>query len=206
MKFSAFTSQNRRIMEAELIEEKTIPKGAFNGLTMTKEDFLTWRPDDEPFVYEFNDGIIESKPGMKQNETKIIRNIEDKFYETTAFRQKSRLFTEVDCWVTERQMRRPDMALYSNEQIERMDEGGREMPAFVIEIISEYDEFGQMNTKLREYFAAGVQVIWWVVPGFDMVHVFTSPKAITIATDTDPLSAVPALTDFNATVEDIFGR
>lgn len=193
-------------METELIEEKAIPKGTYDGLIMSKEDFLTWQPDDEPFVYEFNNGIIESKPGMKQSETKIIRNIEEIFYETVAFRKRSRLFTEVDCWVTERQMRRPDMALYTNEQIDRMDEGEREIPAFVIEIISEYDEFGQMNTKLREYFAAGVQVVWWVVPGFDMVHMFTSPKAITIATDDDSISAMPILPDFNATVRDVFGR
>lgn len=193
-------------MEAELIEEKTIPKGTFDGLTMSKEDFLTWRPDDEPFIYEFNDGIIESKPGMKQNEAKIVKRIARIFQDSIAYTEGAEMLTEFDCWVTERQMRRPDMALYSNEQIERMDEGGREIPAFVIEIISEYDEFGQMNTKLREYFAAGVQAIWWVVPGFDMVHVFTSPKAITIATDIDPLNAMPALTDFNLTVQDIFGR
>ena len=193
-------------METELIEEKVIPKGTYDGLTMSKEDFLTWRPDDEPFVYEFNDGIIESKPGMKQNEAKIVRNIEDNFYETTAFRQRSRLLTEFDCWVTERQMRRPDMALYTNEQIDRMGEGKREIPTFVIEIISEYDEFGQMNTKLREYFAAGVQVVWWIVPGFDMVHAFTSPKTITIATDDDALSMMPVLPDFNANVRGIFGR
>lgn len=92
------------------------------------------------------------------------------------------------------------MALYANEQINRMDEGGREIPMLVIEMISEYDEFGQMNTKLREYFAAGVQVVWWVVPGFNMVHVFTSPKAIVIATDDDLLSAAPALPDVNASM------
>ncbi len=32
---------NQRIMEAELIEEKTIPKGTYDGLILSKEDFLT---------------------------------------------------------------------------------------------------------------------------------------------------------------------
>lgn len=60
-------------MEIELFEEKAIPKGTYHGLATTKEDFLRWKPEDEPFTYEFNDGIIESKPGMKQNEAKIVK-------------------------------------------------------------------------------------------------------------------------------------
>lgn len=37
MKFNTFMFQNQQVMEAELIEEKAIPKGAFDGVTPSKE-------------------------------------------------------------------------------------------------------------------------------------------------------------------------
>jgi hypothetical protein len=103
--------QTSHAMESELIEkDKAIPKGAFHELAMNKGDFLTWEPTDEPFTYEFNNGIIESKPGTKQNEAKIVKRIARLFQTTTAFLQGAELLTESDCRVTERQMHRPDMA------------------------------------------------------------------------------------------------
>ena len=194
-------------MISELIDDETkaIPKGIYDGLRMTKEGFLTWQPgQDELFVYEFNNGTIESTPGMRQDEARIVKRIIRGFSQTAAYSKGSELFTEFDCWVTETQMRRPDLALYRNEQINRMNAQGREIPSFVIEVISEYDEFGKMNAKLREYFAADVQVVWWVVPVFKMVYVFTSPKTVVIATDQDSLNAGAALSDLQLTVEEIF--
>ena len=96
------------------------------------------------------------------------------------------------------------MAFYTDAQIRAMAADERQLPAFVIEVISEYDEFGRMIQKLREYFAAGVLSVWWVVPEFQMVYQFTSPKTVTIATDDDALSAALALTDLNPTVNGIF--
>jgi Uma2 family endonuclease len=192
-------------METLLEEDEKISiRGAFDGLRMTKANFLSWQVDDEPFVYEFNNEILESKPGMKQNEAQIVKRIARAFLSTNAQQQGAELLTEFDCWVTESQMRRPDMAFYTDAQIRAMAADERQLPAFVIEVISEYDEFGRMTQKLREYFAAGVLSVWWVVPEFQMVYQFTSPKTVTIATDDDALSAAPALTDLILTANGIF--
>ena len=71
-------------METLIEDERISIRGAFDGVRMTKGEFLSWQVDDESFVYEFNDGILKSKPGMKQNEVQIVRTIEDAFYETAA--------------------------------------------------------------------------------------------------------------------------
>ena len=58
---------------------------------------------------------------------------------------------EVECWVTEKQMRRPDFSFYTEEQGRQLAAGNRAIPAFVVELISEYDTIRTTETKLREY-------------------------------------------------------
>lgn len=111
---------------------------------------------------------------------------------------------EADCWLTESQMRRPDLSFYTEAQIGQLAAGERVIPAFVIELISEYDVHYRTGNKLREYFEAGVKVVWWVLPPFKTVEVYTSPKTVVIASDADSISAAPALPDFTMTVEDLF--
>lgn len=188
-----------------LTEDKVLSRGQHHGLRVAKDAFLRWAPaDDEPFIYEFNDGVIESKPAMKQAEAYVIRNIEDAFSQTQAFRERSRLLTEMECWVTDKQMRRPDMALYTGDQIRQMALNVNQIPAFVIELTSQYDDYQKGLAKLREYFAAGVQAVWYVFPDERLVYAYTAPKLVVISSDTDILSAAPALTDLALTVDALF--
>lgn len=112
---------------------------------------------------------------------------------------------EADCWLTGKQMRRPDASFYSGEQLVALARGEQPISAFVIERISEFDENYKTAGKLREYFEAGVQVVWWVYPPFKTVEVYTSPKTVLIATDDDFVSAAPAVPDFGMKVSELFG-
>ncbi len=191
-------------METLTIEavREGVPKYA--GLSLSKADFLQWESDDD-FFYEWNDGILEPMKGMQQNELFIISNIEDKFFETETFKKKKgRLFSEIDCWLTEKQMRRPDMAFYTAEQIKDTAQNKVAIPSFVVEIISEHDDIRKAEIKLREYFKAGVQVVWRVLPEVDSVYVFTSPKTVGIYSDTDIITAAPAIPDLTMAAEDLF--
>lgn len=172
---------------------------------MSKEDFLHWESDD-PFVYEWNNGILEPTIGMKQNEMLISVLIENAFYQTQTFRNGGRLRAEVDCWVTDKQMRRPDLAFYTDEQIRKASQGERVIPAFVIEIISEFDDIIKVEKKLIEYFQAGVKVVWRVVGEIKTVYVYTSPKTITVCTHNDTINAAPAVSDFQLTASELFAE
>jgi Uma2 family endonuclease len=187
------------------LAEDILVAGRYEGLSVTKETFLQWSPpNDEPFVYEFVNGLIESKPGMQQKEAYIVRNLEDAFYQTEAFHRRSRLLSEIDCWLQPRQMRRPDMALYTADQIGLMAAGINQIPAFVVELTSQHDYFRKGLTKLREYFTAGVEIVWYVFPDEETVYAYTAIKQVTICSDVDLLPIPTALAGLQLTAEGLF--
>lgn len=175
----------------------------YAGQRMEKANFLAWQSDDA-FVYEWNKGILEPTAGMKQEELYIIQRICRKFTGTSAYSEYAELIPEIDCWVTESQMRRPDLAYYTAEQIKQAATGESVLPAFVVEIISQFDDLTKVEKKLLEYFRAGVQVVWRVIPEIKTVYVFTSPKTVTICTDEDLISAAPVIPDLQLTVAALF--
>ena len=180
-----------------------VPKYA--GQTMEKADFLRWESDDN-YVYEFNNGVLEPTTSRKQEEVYLLNALENQFFQTNAFHEGGRLRAEVDVWVSDKQMRRPDVLFFTKSQFVKMAAGENAMPAFVAELVSENDDARKYIKKLHEYFQAGVQVVWLVFPDDYTVYVYTSPKTVTICTDIDVLSASPALPELQMTVNDLFKR
>lgn len=180
-----------------------VPKYA--GHRMTKANFLRWESDDN-YVYEFNDGILEPTTGIRQDEILMLKRLTRRFQQTNAYEQEGELVAEVDVWVTEKQQRRPDIAYYTASQLCLTAIGESVIPDFVIELASEGDVEQKSFIKLHEYFAAGVQVVWWVYPLYKEVYVYTSPKTVTICTDDDVLSAAPALPELTMTVAELFRK
>ena len=180
-----------------------LPKYA--GQTMPKADFLRWQSDDN-YVYEYNNGTLDPTTGMRQDENYLLTNLENAFFDTASFQNGSRLRTELDTWLTGTQMHRPDVSLFTKAQLQMMVTGTNVVPTFVVEFGSESDSERKSNQKRHEYFDAGVQVLWWVFPLYQEVYVYTSPKTVTICTDTDMLSAAPALPDLAMTVNELFHK
>ena len=95
------------------------------------------------------------------------------------------------------QMRRPDVAYFSDEQIQSED--GESVPAFCIEVISPTDESGKVEAKRIEYFKAGVH------PENRGVCVYTSRKTVQICAEDDLCSAQPVLDNFSISVNELLG-
>ena len=186
-----------------LIDRYGLPKHA--GQRMNKADFLRWESDDN-YVYEFSDGILEPTTSMRQEEILLVKQLTRRFAQTEAYQHGGELLGEIDVWITDKQMRRPDIAYYTTEQLGLVAIGELVIPNFVIELGSESDGELKSLIKRHEYFEAGVQVVWWVYPLFKEVHVYTSPKTVTICTDDDMLSASPALPELQMTVSELFQR
>jgi Uma2 family endonuclease len=114
------------------------------------------------------------------------------------------LMAKVDVMLTTRQMRRPDIAYFTYEQAERGRQGDDVIPAFVIEVISETDLMYRVEEKTAEYFRAGVQVVWNVIPEQEVVYVYTSRKNVMLCLADDICSATPILPDFAISVNTLF--
>lgn len=185
------------VLEQEEIDDVRVP--------MSKEAFLDWNPDDG-FLYEYDNGFAEQTTGMKKNERYIITNIQAKFSTTVAFRERAWLFEESDVWVSDVQKRIPDMAFFTRDQILDSADDKEPIPAFVVELISPADKADKIETKVIEYFRAGVQVIWHVFPALRMVRVFTSVRNSITHFETDTFDAGPAVPDLIMTVNELFAR
>lgn len=169
-------------------------------LPTTFEEFLRFEPTDG-FKYEWNDGELVKSGGLKRKHLRIIQHLNLRFDATKAKWERGQLICEQDVMLTGIQMRRPDMAYFSDKQIQ--NEADEPIPAFCIEVISPTDESEKVETKLTEYFKAGVQVVWHILPESEVVYVYTSRKTVQICTEDDVCSAQPVLDDFTITVNEL---
>ena len=172
------------------------------ALPQTLSDFMNWEPEDG-FKYEWNDGELIRFTGMKKRQYFIYEVLNELFIAKGIY-QLGTLMAEPDVMLTAIQMRRPDIAYFTKDQIRRGRQDEDVIPAFVIEIISETDNSYKTENKLTEYFKAGVQVVWYIFPDERVVNVYTSRRHVTICLETDVCSAAPVLPEFTISVERLF--
>lgn len=178
------------------------------GSKMSLAEFCAWQPDADGWKYEWNHGQVESgETGLKNTERGIVDRLQRVVYLTAAAQAGGGLFAETDCWL-ERigKLRRPDLAFFNAEQILQSSRGEHPVPGWVVEIVSPYDQGNKLEIKILEYFAAGVQVVWYLYPLLRMVKIYTSPQQVTIGLGQDRCSAAPVLPDLNLNVADVFGE
>ncbi len=79
-------------------------------------------------------------------------------------------------------------------------------PELVVEVLSPNDMWHDVHTKLAEYFAAGVQLIWVVDPQLEQIHVYTSLDDVMRLTSSDELTGGNVLPGFQVALSDIFSQ
>lgn len=106
-----------------------------------------------------------------------------------------------------RNERLPDVSFLSAA---RMPEGGEldekcpVAPDLAVEVISPSESWAKVNRKLREYFAAGVQQVWLVSLELREVHVYDSPKTMTVLGEEDELVSEALLPGFRLRISELF--
>lgn len=80
------------------------------------------------------------------------------------------------------------------------------VPNFVMEILSIGNTRGEMARKRREYFHAGVQLVWIVDPRARTVAVYRSADNAVIVDDSRNLDAGEILPGFTVNLSDLFAR
>jgi Uma2 family endonuclease len=169
------------------------------------DQFLKWEPNDG-FKYEWNDGDLIKFQKMNKKHLKLIRKLLRLFDNSMAYEQGGVLTIEQDIMLTGIQLRRPDLAYFSNSQIENADTPGTDepIPEFAIEVISTTDQILLVKAKLKQYFLHGIKVVWLIYPDDKLVEVYTDYKKVQICSDKDICSAKPVLDDFEIAAEDLF--
>lgn len=169
------------------------------------EAFELWLSKQKTdYNYEFVSGIAIKKPAMKQNEIFIVSLLLDFFMLTETFKSKGKLLPETDVYINESRKRIPDLAYFSAEQIKETRKGIKVVPSFVIELLSDSEGYADVQEKIEDYFWAGVQVVWYINPKTEKIHLYNSAKTMQLCAGDDLCTAAPAIPDFQLVVKDLF--
>ncbi|MBW3543632.1 MAG: Uma2 family endonuclease [Planctomycetes bacterium] len=102
--------------------------------------------------------------------------------------------------------RRPDVAFVSYDRWPQPTipetEAWDVVPGLAVEIISPTNKSREMHTKVREYFAAGVRLVWVFYP--DSGDVYTSHRACTILSRNETLDGGDVLPGFQVRIEELY--
>ncbi len=100
-----------------------------------------------------------------------------------------------------------DVAFMSNERLAQVKSKSYldVAPELVVEVLSPDDTWSEVNEKLEEYFAIGVQQVWVADPRRHVVHVYDSPTHVEQLTVKDTLSGGTVLPGFSIAVAELFG-
>jgi Uma2 family endonuclease len=79
-------------------------------------------------------------------------------------------------------------------------------PDLAVEILSESNTADEMARKRREYFAAGVRLLWQVAPLARTVEVYTAPEQVLLLREEDTLEGGEALPGFALPLREFFAE
>lgn len=79
-------------------------------------------------------------------------------------------------------------------------------PELAIEILSPGNTKKEMDRKLRDYFTAGVQLVWYIDPAERNARCYTSPDGCVTIDETGELVGDPILPGFRLRLGELFAR
>ena len=107
-------------------------------------------------------------------------------------------------------MRVPGLAFIPYENIPDGADPDTPMPdwplGLAVEVISPGNTRGEMARKLRDYFAAGAQLVWYADPAKRTVQVFTAVDQVVTLGDDDELDGGNLLPGFRLSIREWFDR
>jgi Uma2 family endonuclease len=80
------------------------------------------------------------------------------------------------------------------------------VPDLAVEVLSEGNTRREMEQKLREYFSAGVRLVWYVAPPLQEVHMYTAPDQREILSADHTLHGGEVLPEFTLPVRQLFAE
>jgi len=110
--------------------------------------------------------------------------------------------------LSRRLVRYPDVAFIQRKRLPGGKKPAKAVPEIVpnlaVEILSKGNTVGEMERKRREYFKAGVELVWIVDPVARTVRVYTGPRAFTTLGEGDTLDGGKVLPGFTLSVRQWF--
>lgn len=177
---------------------------------LSAEEFFDLPDPDDGSVLELVRGevVTVSNPGLEHGEVQL--NIGTELRNFLKANRIGRVFTESGT-VVERgpdTVRGPDVSYYSKERLPldlRVVKYHDQPPDLCVEVVSPSNTKRQLRDKTKEYFFAGVRMVWVVDPEDRSVTVLRAPDEGRTLYDAATLDGGDVLPGFTCKVADLFG-
>lgn len=107
-------------------------------------------------------------------------------------------------------IRIPDVSFIRRERLPKHKLPRRPIPALIpnlaVEVLSPSNTKGEMRRKLKDYFASGVELVWFIDPAQRSAMVYTAPGNATRVDETGELDGGTVLPGFRLSLRDLFAR
>ncbi len=113
----------------------------------------------------------------------------------------------VHCFPDEGKYRKPDASFVRLDRVpwDRLEDGYLDLaPDLVVEVVSPNDLFYEVELKIQEYLAAGVRLVWVIVPETRTVRIFRADQSTGGRSANDDLEGEDVIPGFRCRVADLF--
>ena len=173
-------------------------------LTIEQFDEL---PVKEGVLYELNEGGLVTMTEPMPRHNWVRDNIAAALREYAHPRHFGRVFLETGYRLTPETVRIPDVSLVPADRMREIDLDKRIQgaPALAIEVISPTDLAEELTQKVKQYLAAGAQVVWVFYPKTREVQVFRADGGSFVRYEPEMLEEPDLLPGFSLDLKAVFG-
>jgi Uma2 family endonuclease len=165
---------------------------------------------DTEALYEVIDGQRKELPPMGAYETNVASLLGQDLGSFVRTQNLGRVVVEMLFHLAPvKKQRRPDVALVSYQRWKKATpvphaNAWEVVPELAVEVVSPTDAMVEVLAKIREYFHAGSQLVWLVLPSERQIYVYHSPTQIQVLTHADTLSGEAIVPGFQIPVATLF--
>jgi len=177
--------------------------------TATEQDLVDIA-EREDRLYELEDGVLVEK-AMGWQEAVLATWISSKiaaYLETHDLGQV--MGADGPLKILPGKVKLPDVSFIGWSRFPKERLGRRPIPALVpdlvIEVLSDTNTKREMDRKLKQYFQAGVRLVWYIDPKTRSARAFTSPTAVTEIDEDGSLDGGQVLPGFRLSLRWLFER
>jgi Uma2 family endonuclease len=141
-------------------------------------------------------------------EARVVRTVQRLLDNFVSPRQLGEIFgPDLGYQLTPHRVRAPDVSFVSAEKLAAYgnpQEFAMVVPDLAVEVISPEVKYGYLQRKIRDYFEAGVRLLWIVDPAMRTVTVHRSPVDLRVLTTADTLSGEDVMPGFSCPIAELF--
>ena len=165
-------------------------------------------PEPE-FLFEVVDGVIVRKT-VGAEEIRLAHILYDFLSPAVRASEAGACFIEMGFSLSARGPgRKPDLSVLSYRRWprnRRIPPGDflPAVPELAVEVVSPHETLRSARRKVGDYFRAGAEAVWLVLPDVAEIHIYSSPTAVRIVTRPDVLTGDPVVPGFRIALADLF--